>query len=95
MHGIICFGMGLTLREGDREYFYAALDEHFPGLRQKYHQRYGYSYEVLSDRNAELMKLFHEKCERNNIMHDVNECFQYLHEYPEKYRQSSLFDFQL
>lgn len=95
VHGIICFGMGLTLREGDREYFYAALDKHFPGLRQKYHQRYGYSYEVLSDRNAELMKLFHERCERNNIMHDVNECFQYLHEYPEKYRQSSLFDFQL
>ena len=30
--GIINFGMGLTLREGDREYYYAALDKHFPGL---------------------------------------------------------------
>lgn len=30
--GIICFGMGLTLRDGDREYFYAALDKHFPGM---------------------------------------------------------------
>ena len=30
--GIICFDMGLTLREGDREYYYAALNRHFPGL---------------------------------------------------------------
>lgn len=25
-YGIICFGMGLTLREGSREYFYEQLD---------------------------------------------------------------------
>lgn len=25
--GIICFGMGLTLREGNREYYYSQLDE--------------------------------------------------------------------
>lgn len=30
VHAIICFGMGLTLREGNREYFYAALDRDFP-----------------------------------------------------------------
>lgn len=30
--GIICFGFGTTLRDGDREYFYAALDRHFPGF---------------------------------------------------------------
>ena len=34
--GIICFDMGVTLREGDREYFYAALDRHFPGLKERY-----------------------------------------------------------
>ena len=28
--GVICFDMGLTLREGDREYYYAVLDKHFP-----------------------------------------------------------------
>ena len=26
VRGIICFGMGMTLREGDREYYYQALD---------------------------------------------------------------------
>ncbi|MBO5461067.1 MAG: radical SAM protein [Ruminococcus sp.] len=28
VYGIICFDMGVTLREGDREYFYAALDKY-------------------------------------------------------------------
>ncbi|MDE7233308.1 MAG: radical SAM protein, partial [Lachnospiraceae bacterium] len=28
VYGIICFGMGMTLRQGDREYYYAALDRH-------------------------------------------------------------------
>ena len=39
-YGVMCFGMGLTLREGNREYFYAALDRHFPGLRERYEQRF-------------------------------------------------------
>jgi DNA repair photolyase len=36
VYGIICFGIGMTLREGDREYFYENLDRHFPGLKEKY-----------------------------------------------------------
>ncbi len=61
VYGIISFGMGVTLREGDREYFYAALDKNFPGIKEKYHRRYGYSYELASDRNEELMKIFRDK----------------------------------
>ncbi|MBQ7040274.1 MAG: radical SAM protein, partial [Clostridia bacterium] len=46
--GIICFGMGVTLREGNREYFYKKLDEFFPGLKQKYINLYGNSYMLES-----------------------------------------------
>ena len=56
--GIICFGMGLTLREGDREYFYAALDKYFPGMKQRYIERYGNSYELPSPKSKELMSIF-------------------------------------
>lgn len=91
VYGIITFGMGVTMREGDREYFYAALDRHFPGMRETYHNKYGYAYELPSDRNEELMKLFREKCERNGIVHDADRCFRYLHEFPEKYTQMTLF----
>ena len=38
VYGIICFGMGLTLREGNREYFYDQLDRQFPGIKAKYIQ---------------------------------------------------------
>ena len=36
VYGIICFGMGVTLRDGNREYFYRQLDKSFPGLKEKY-----------------------------------------------------------
>ena len=54
--GIVCFGIGMTLREGNREYYYAALDRHFPGLKDVYVRRYGLNYLLPSPRRAELME---------------------------------------
>ncbi len=93
VYGIICFGMGVTLRKGDREYFYAALDRHFPGMREKYHCRFGYDYEIPSERSGELMKYFRDFCRDNHIVNNVEKIFAYLHEFPENkgYEQLSLF----
>lgn len=92
VYGIICFGIGLTLREGDREYFYAALDRHFPGLREKYHHKYGYAYHVTSENHRQLMQMFHSVCRENHMVSNVEELFQYLHAFPEeKYEQLSFF----
>lgn len=93
VYGIICFGMGMTLRQGDREYFYAALDRHFPGLHEKYHRKFGYAYEIPSERSEELMRYFREFCREHHIVCDVNEVFGYLREFPEDrgYEQLSLF----
>lgn len=91
VYGIICFGMGMTLRDGDREYFYAALDKHFPGLHERYHKKYGYAYEVPSDNYRELMGIFQRTCKEHGIVSDVEKCFAYLREFPEKYEQLSLF----
>ena len=92
--GILCFNMGLTLREGSREYFYTQLDMHFPGLKGQYIREFGNDYEINSPKNTELMQLFHETCEKAGIMHDVRQIFQYLHEFEEKeeHMQMSLFD---
>ena len=91
--GILCFGMGVTLREGDREYFYSALDKHFPGLKEKYKQKYGYSYEIASENSARLMEMFHRECGARGIIDNVGDVFAYLHEFPEKkeFEQLSLF----
>lgn len=84
VYGVICFGIGLTLREGNREYFYKKLEEHFPGLKQKYQKKYGYGYEVTSDNNDILMNIFYSKCKKHGILYDNHEIFQYLHNYESK-----------
>lgn len=92
VYGVICFGMGLTLREGNREYFYAQLDRLFPGLKTVYQQRYGNEYEVSSPNQEKLMELFHKKCEQYGLVHDNRQIFQYLHQFEEKTGQISLWD---
>lgn len=90
--GVIDFGMGLTLRDGDREYYYAALDKHFPGMKERYVRHYGNAY-VLPSPNAEkLTEIFRRICRENGILSTPEECFSYLNELPEKYPQMSLFD---
>ena len=93
VYGIICFGIGMTLREGSREYFYQELDRHFPGMRERYHQKYGYAYEIPSDHNRELMKLFYEQCREYGIVSDIGQVFAYLSQFPENkgYEQLTLF----
>lgn len=90
--GIICFGMGVTLREGDREYFYEALDRHFPGLKQRFIDTYGDSYEVTSPDNGRLMRIFKDICNKNNIISDPMKCFGYMQEFPGDNSQISIFD---
>ena len=90
--GIICFGMGVTLRDGNREYFYRALDKHFPGIKNKYIKTYGNAYNLPSPDSERLLQIFRKLCKENGIMYHTPECFQYLYEFPEKYTQMSLFD---
>ena len=90
--GIVCFDMGLTLREGDREYFYAALDRHFPGVKEKYIRTYGNAYEVPSPHSAELMALFRSFCRDHGILYRPEECFDYMQTLPDKYRQMTLWE---
>ena len=89
--GIINFGMGLTLREGNREYYYAALDRHFPGLKERYIKRYGNAYELPSPKARELTGLFQNICQSHGILSTPDDCFQFIQAMPEKYTQMSLF----
>ncbi|MBQ7612460.1 MAG: radical SAM protein [Spirochaetaceae bacterium] len=84
VYGIICFGMGLTLREGNREYFFKKLDKLYPILKIKYLKEYGKNYFITSKRNSELMNIFHEMCEANGIIHNNEEIFKYLNTFETK-----------
>lgn len=90
VYGVICFGMGLTLREGNREYFYAQLDRLFPGMKERYIRMYGNQYIISSPKNKELMQLFYDMCERYKIVHNNEQIFEYLHRFEDKAENAQL-----
>lgn len=95
VYGIMCHGMGLTLRDGSREYFYDKLDEKFPGLKLQYIKKYGDAYEIESPNSEALTRLFNRTCDENGIIRDREELFRYMREYKNNTlgTQLSLFDF--
>lgn len=104
VHAIICFGIGLTLREGNREYFYAALDRNFPAnparpgempLKERYIRTFGNSYMVSSLHNNELMTYLSNLCRKNKIMLGVDNVFKWMEEFPEPAPAQLEFDFGL
>lgn len=88
--GIVNFGMGLTLRDGNREYYYEQLDRRFPGLKQRYIRTYGNSYELPSLNERQLMCLFLDLCDRYGILHDNRQIFSWLNEYEQKNTQMQM-----
>ena len=90
--GVIDFGMGLTLREGDREYYYAALDKYFPGMKERYIRQYGNAYELPSPEAGKLKKIFNRICTAGGMLSNPEDCFRFIYELSEKYSQMSLFE---
>ena len=76
--GIICFGMGLTLRDGSREHYYTQLDRNFPGLKERTMRTYGSAYELRSAHDRELTALFHRLCAKYGIWHDNDRIFRWM-----------------
>ena len=92
VRGIVNFGMGLTLREGDREYYYAALDRHFSGMKERYIRTCGNAYELPSPNAKELLEVFRKICKENGVLSTPDACFEFMRELPDKYPQMSIFD---
>ncbi len=89
--GIIC-GIGVTLRNGNREYFYKKLEEHFPGVQKKYEQKYGFTYDCKSDHEPALMKMVKDFCDDNKILlNDATAQYMFSHEPKDEVEQLSLF----
>ena len=89
VRGIICFGIGLTLREGNREYFYSKLDKFFPGLKEKYIRSYGDSYEVTSPNNNRLMQIITDECQKAEIEWRLEKVFEYMNTFPQEKQEFS------
>ncbi len=90
VRGIVCFGIGMTLRAGNREYYYQQLNRHFPGMQEQYVRRFGDSYSVNSPNHIMLMRLIQETCEQHGILYDPDAIFHYLAEFEEPEMQLTL-----
>lgn len=93
VRGIVQFGMGVTLRQGNREYSYRQLDRHFPGLKERYISTYGNAYVLESPNSRDLLELLHRRCRDAGILHDNPSVFRYLQEMEIKQpQQMSLYE---
>ncbi len=81
--GIVTFGVGMTLRYGNREYYFKKLDEHFSGLKREYMKKYGPSYGLRSSKSSSLAKIIKKYCEKNSLLYDT-ETLKYVSEIPDK-----------
>ena len=88
--GVLSFGMGVTLRQGDREYFYRKLDEHFPGMKARYIRAFGQSYECLSPNNNALTRILIDTCSAHGILYKPDEIFAYLHRFEDRFAGEQL-----
>ena len=89
--GILFFGAGVTMREGNREYFYSKLDEHFPGMKERYIEAFGDKYECSSPNSKRLREIFRKECERHGILYGMKDVFEYMNKFDERTKQTSLF----
>jgi len=89
--GILCFGFGMTLRAGSRDYYYQQLNELFPGMKERYINDFGDAYSIRSPHHARLWSIYEKFCRKNNIMYKNNEVWDYLGDFPEKHEQLELF----
>lgn len=90
--GLLYFGIGMTLRDGNRQYYYSQLEKKFPTLKEKYIKYYKDNYYIGSFNHSKLIKILDETCHFHNIMHSSEEIFAYLKDFEEKeYVQLSLF----
>lgn len=91
VQGILTFGMGLTLRSGNREYYYQKLDEHFPGVKEQYMRKYGASYQLGLPNSYELDAMVADFCQKNHMNFGMNSVFEYLTHFDDTGGQLSLF----
>lgn len=71
---VVCF-FGMTLRTGNREHYFKALERDFPGVRAKYLARYGNAYELAVPDAERLYDAFRDECLKQGLhwrFRDIN-----------------------
>jgi DNA repair photolyase len=86
---IVMYGIGTTMREGSREYFYNRLEKLYPGLKTKYINTYKDEYICDSPNALYLEKVFEDECKKYGIYYESDDIERYIFNKP--FEQLSLF----
>jgi len=63
----IVFAPGVTLREGQREYFFQKISENLPEFMNIYNQKAANTFQFVANNVNNLTKIFYQKCKEKNI----------------------------
>ena len=78
---------GMTLRQGNREYYYEKLDALFPGMNHKYAKAYGERYMCTSRKAKQLWNVFAGRCRELGLLYDMKAITR---AYKSRYEQQQL-----
>ena len=62
---------GVTMRDGQRDYFLNGLDRAFPRMGERYRRRYGSRYYCSSPKAKELWELFSARCKELGLLYEM------------------------
>jgi DNA repair photolyase len=65
--------IGMTLRAGNREYYYEKLDKYFPGIKEKYVRRYGERYTCTAPQVKKLWNTFTNECKSAGLRYEMRD----------------------
>ncbi|MCL2521868.1 MAG: radical SAM protein [Erysipelotrichales bacterium] len=63
----------VTLRDNQRKHYYKALDNIFPGLKDKYMKRYGNRYLCAPSNLKKLNDVLAKECVKHNLLYKMND----------------------
>ena len=86
---IFAYGMGMSLRSNQREYYYEKLIQNFPkeNLVERYMNTYKNNYECPSPNAKKLYNVFVKECEKYGIKYKMKDIIE---DYKKKYTDSQL-----
>ncbi len=68
----------VTMSDGQREYFYREVDKHYPGISEKYKEKFKEYYYCRSPHAKRLWNVFAEECEKERIVYDMRAANQLI-----------------
>lgn len=78
---------GMTLRENQRDYYYEKLDQYWPGLKEKYQERYANRYMCIVPNAKRLFQIFQTECEKYGILYRMEDI---IHAYQKEIKEEQL-----